>query len=102
MIVAIAGVVAGTSKWLFSAASWIYQRHAFVQQSDVFYDEDCHYPGVDWNRYPNKHGPPSLWLFGETSPTGLSVPESKMARARDLFPEAEITNRTTGSADRPK
>ena len=81
--------IAGICSWVVRQMIWIHHRHSFLEQSDILYFVDL--PGV--SPIP---GPWSLRPFGETSPSGLRVPPAKLDRARALFPEAQIIDRSTG------
>src|SRR5436190_2779502 len=81
--------ISGIVFWVVCQLMWIRQRHLFLEQSDVFYFVDV--PGG----VSPTPGPWSLLPFGETSPSGLRVPPAKLDRARALFPEAQIIDRST-------
>jgi hypothetical protein len=82
VLVALIGIPMG---WVAYQLNWIRQRHEFIRTHDLpFY-----YKGP----FTEVRAPWPLRLFGERGEMGMTVPESQMTRANELFPEAQLNSR---------
>jgi hypothetical protein len=71
--------------WVAYQLNWIRQRHEFIRTHELpFY-----YKGP----FTEPQAPWQLRLFGERGEMGMTVPESQMTRAHELFPEAQLNSR---------
>jgi hypothetical protein len=79
LLVAICALPVG---WAIPQLVWIAHRHEFLERDDVSYEHSS-----DIASGPT---PWQLSLFGEKTPRFIWVPSSKLLRARELFPGANI------------
>ena len=75
--------------WLADNLSWMHRRHEFLEAADFYY----HNPSLE-GKQPIR-GPWPLNVFGEVSCKWLAVPHAKVQRAKELFSEVHIHDRSS-------
>jgi hypothetical protein len=73
--------------WVGYSLHWIRERRQFLSENHT---------GLQYPRdflEEEKSAPAGLWLFGEVGWHGIVVKSEDCARAKSLFPEAEVVAR---------